>query len=86
MLPDLKKKAVKYKKGCCLLCGLKEPQATLDFHHINPQDKLKNISDFSSWTIELVEELDKCALLCKNCHCKTHAGLIDHEIFTLLEI
>ena len=85
MVPNLKRQAIYYKQGCCLFCGLKEPIASLDFHHINPQYKKKNISEFSSWSNDLIEELNKCALLCKNCHCKIHSGVISHDIFEILE-
>lgn len=75
---------MEYAGGKCLLCSEKVLPA-LDFHHINPQDKLKNISEFYCWSEELVEELDKCACLCSNCHRKVTAGLVDHEIFVDLE-
>ena len=85
MTPLLKQSAVDYKGGCCLFCGLSHPLSALEFHHINPQDKIQNISKFSCWSQGLINELDKCALLCCICHRKVHAGLIDHELFILLE-
>lgn len=59
------------KKNGCSMCGEKDI-ACLDFHHI--RDKSKNISELVS--IEnfnrLVLEVDKCIVLCANCHRKLH--------------
>ena len=86
MKSDLKKRAVDYLGGCCLLCGFDECLASLDFHHINPTDKSRNISEFSTWSEEMMEELDKCVLLCSNHHRIVHNTYFDCEIFTILEI
>lgn len=57
--------------GCCNKCGFKHP-AVLDFHHLNPSDKEMNISDAirrHGWGRKrLLKELEKCILLCANCH------------------
>lgn len=57
----------------CQRCGFNEFQASLDFHHVYPNKKSFGISWYLSsrkceLTKELLDELDKCALLCKNCH------------------
>ncbi len=70
-----KKKAIDYKGGKCELCGYKKSIAALTFHHINPLFKEYLISGTSlckSWD-KLVIELDKCQLLCCNCHFELHA-------------
>ena len=86
MKRDVKRKAVSYAGGGCLFCGpVHKCLATLDFHHINPQDKVKNISEFTAWNEDLIKELNKCVCLCKNCHALVTMGLIDHEVFILLE-
>lgn len=79
----IKQQAVKYKGGKCNICGYNKCITALEFHHINPSEK--NIK-FNSRGIDrrvafevLKKELDKCILLCANCHRETHANAIKHE-------
>lgn len=46
----------------------------LDFHHVNPEQKDGTIAHMikSSSIEKLVEEVDKCILLCANCHREFH--------------
>lgn len=62
-------------KSCgCIICGEKEP-CCLDFHHL--RDKEFVIAAGTEVSISrLLEELDKCVVLCANCHRKLHAGLL----------
>jgi 5-methylcytosine-specific restriction endonuclease McrA len=55
--------------GCCIRCGSIEG---LEFDHIDRTTKVANISDkLSRWSIaRLMDELQKCQLLCKDCHLK----------------
>ena len=60
----------------CVVCGENFP-AALDFHHTG--EKTANVSQVSmrSWSIDrVVAEIDKCVLLCANCHRKVHAGFL----------
>jgi 5-methylcytosine-specific restriction endonuclease McrA len=75
----LKESAVSYKGGCCQLCGYKRCISALHFHHINPHEKDFNISEKSNW-YDISHEIDKCILLCANCHAEVHAGMVDLEI------
>jgi len=62
--------AVKYKGGKCQICGYNKCIAALEFHHRNPQEKSFGISqggNSRSWD-KVQKELDKCDLLCSNCH------------------
>jgi hypothetical protein len=59
----------KVQKGCCR-CGYNEHPAALDFHHRDPSTKKFNISNSLSsrnWN-KILEEVDKCDILCANCH------------------
>lgn len=60
------------KKGC-QKCGEKRPYV-LDFHHINPEDKIKDIAHMikSSSEQSLLAEIEKCVILCANCHREWH--------------
>ena len=67
---ELKKLAVEYKGGKCSICGYDKCVAALEFHHINPESKLFGISTKGiTRSLDLIKkELDKCILLCANCH------------------
>ena len=71
--------AIDYKGGKCESCGLvPEYLVVLDFHHRDMNEKEFNISRFMNMCItnfrkRVILELDKCALLCVNCHRIEHA-------------
>lgn len=60
----------------CSKCGFDHP-AALDFHHINPNEKEFNISlsksAYKSNKEGLLKEMEKCIILCSNCHRIEHA-------------
>jgi len=70
-----KKKAIDYKGGKCERCGYDKCPAALTFHHLDPSKKEFGIAAFGiarRW--ELVrQELDKCMLVCQNCHAEIHS-------------
>jgi len=69
-----KAKAVAYKGGKCNRCGLLfECLDVYDFHHRDPNEKEEKPNQlmYSSWE-KIVKEIDKCDLLCSNCHKLTH--------------
>lgn len=68
----------KLSKGCSF-CEEKEP-ACLDFHHV--ESKRENVSKLASFSLSLENiraEIDKCIVVCSNCHRKIHAGIIQVE-------
>lgn len=74
----LKKKAVSYLGEKCSLCGYDTCIDALEFHHIDPTQKDFGISYKGitrSWE-KIKDELDKCILVCLNCHKEIHAGLV----------
>lgn len=71
---ERKTQAVNYKGGKCERCGYKEHIAALEFHHIDPDNKDFNIGNHMNKNWEFVKkELDKCVLLCSNCHRIEHS-------------
>ena len=61
----------------CASCGEYHPSCCMDFHHLDPSIKEKQISKMlsaNSW-IKIEEEMSKCVLLCSNCHRKIHNNL-----------
>jgi len=68
--------AVEYKGGKCQICGYNKYPGALDLHHIYG-DKSFGISDKGytrSWE-KVKQELDKCILICANCHREIEAGI-----------
>lgn len=72
----VKLRALEYKGSRCLLCGYDRCKRALIFHHIDPEGKDFEIGEgrTRSWEA-LVKELDKCVLLCSNCHMEVHDGI-----------
>lgn len=53
----------------CQLCGYDKNEKALEFHHINPEEKEFSLSDCALKKLEEVyNELQKCVLVCANCH------------------
>lgn len=69
----------KYKeKLSCQNCG-ESTSICLDFHHKDPGKKDINLARVKYWGYSLITiqaEMDKCVVLCANCHRKLHANLI----------
>ena len=62
------------KVNGCAICGYDKCIDSLDFHHSNPNEKKFKINAMTmTYKIErIVDELNKCILLCKNCHYELH--------------
>jgi hypothetical protein len=72
MRQALKRRMVAYKGGKCQRCGYDGCIAALCFHHVT-DDKRFGVAGahHRSWS-SLCGELDKCVLLCLNCHAEEH--------------
>ena len=71
----LKILAIDYLGGKCNKCGYDKCVDALDFHHLNPDEKEFGISEKGytrSWESVKIE-LNKCILVCSNCHREIHA-------------
>jgi hypothetical protein len=72
---DYKKKAVEYKGSKCLICGYSKCLASLEFHHRSPDEKDPRWTKMRNWPLYKIKtELDKCDLVCSNCHREIHYG------------
>lgn len=64
--------------GKCKICGYSKCLKALDFHHINPNNKIESINillkrySFS----KAQKEIKKCVLLCCRCHREVHEGIV----------
>ena len=59
---------------CCADCGERHP-ATLQFHHLNAQDKMFNVADAvrNGLSLDRIRKvISKCIVLCANCHAIRH--------------
>ncbi len=73
-----KKQSVDYKGGKCILCGYNKCLNALHFHHLESEEKEFGLSYRGlcrSWE-KIKKELDKCILVCANCHAEIHEKLI----------
>ncbi len=78
----VKSLSVEYKGGKCQICGYHKCDGALELHHIDPTQKSFGIGAKGytrSWE-KVRTELDKCALLCANCHREVEAGITQLSI------
>jgi len=71
---------VEYKGGKCEKCGYNKCVKALTFHHLDPNEKDFTISG-KSWSVDkLKKEVDKCILVCSNCHIEIHAEIEENKV------
>src|SRR5271166_3351185 len=73
---QIKLEALQYKGGKCVSCGYNSCPAAMVFHHIDPNEKDFGIAEKGRTHSNLdflKPELDKCILLCSNCHFELHS-------------
>lgn len=71
----IKIESIKYKGGQCTECGYNKCPSAMVFHHLDPSQKDFGISESGRLhkNFEAIKpELDKCILLCSNCHSELH--------------
>lgn len=69
----IKIRSIDYKGGKCEKCGYDKCIDALEFHHIDPTKKEFELSGKKLKWDTLQAELDKCILVCANCHREIHA-------------
>jgi hypothetical protein len=78
-----RKKYIEYKGGKCERCGYYKCSEALEFHHKDPTKKDEAFKNIRYWGLEKAkEELDKCFLVCANCHREIHWALELHGVAT----
>ena len=70
----MKEELVKYKGGKCEICGYDKCLGALEFHHLNPEEKDFTMSSSNKYYSleDMKKEVDKCILVCANCHREIH--------------
>jgi hypothetical protein len=76
-LQRVKRTLVEEAGGCCSVCGYDRCILNLHFHHVDPASKSFAISMATGKAIAAYRaEIQKCVLVCANCHGEIEAGLI----------
>jgi len=71
----IREMAVQHLEGKCSRCGYSKYLEVLEFHHRDPSQKLFGIGQRGltrGWE-RVRAEIEKCDLLCANCHRELHA-------------
>ena len=71
----IKKELLHQQGGKCVTCGYNKTPSALCFHHKVPEKKMFNVSGTRLTAISrarLEAEVDKCIVLCLNCHSELH--------------
>lgn len=80
----LKEKAIEYKGGCCVKCSYNKCNSALEFHHLNPKEKDFTVGYYKVLAWDKIKiELDKCILVCSNCHREIHEELLNCVVYPL---
>lgn len=78
-----KLEAISMKGGKCEKCRYDKNISALDFHHLNPEEKdfQLDLRHFSNNNLDKLKlELDKCQLLCANCHREVHNEEMNYDV------
>lgn len=72
----IKDLSIEYKGGKCCKCGYSKCKGALEFHHKDPSKKEFGIGNkgYTRGWKDIKIELDKCDLVCANCHREIHAS------------
>lgn len=81
-------KCMQYKGWKCIDCDKQSNKTTdfdeFDFHHCDTKEFDISRGKNKSWS-KVQSELDKCVLLCANCHRKRHSVIIEEQIIQLVQ-
>lgn len=73
---EKRKRAISLLGGSCVICGYDKYHGSLDFHHLDKDKKDDNFANLKGWSWSRIEkEIQRCVLLCRNCHGEVHAGI-----------
>ncbi len=80
---EIKDSVIQLEGGKCILCGYNKSRRALHFHHLDPKIKEFGLCAKTMRTVSwlrVLKELDKCILVCANCHSEIEDGLIKIEL------
>lgn len=71
-----KLKDLGYDKCCC--CGYDNYWGALEFHHLDSEEKEFGVASITHHNFEkILKEVEKCIMVCANCHRELHAGILE---------
>lgn len=72
-----KEALILYKGSRCERCGYNKCNGALEFHHLDPKEKDFSISSkgMTKSLENLKKEVDKCIMVCANCHREIHESV-----------
>lgn len=73
----LRQLSIEYKGGKCHICGYDKCSEAMEFHHLDSSLKDFGISQkgYTRGWEKVKKELDKCQMLCANCHREIHSKM-----------
>jgi hypothetical protein len=92
-----RRRLLAYRGDCCAHCGQSIADLefqygggvdrVFEFHHVDPLTKHPQYENLIRRTIstELLDEVDKCVVLCKNCHGIVHAAACPAQMEVTVE-
>jgi hypothetical protein len=82
-LNNVKQEMINLFGGKCSNCGYNKFNMALEFHHKDKEEKINDISNlvrkFKKDKTKINEELEKCVLLCSNCHKEVHSKKYEQD-------
>lgn len=74
--------AVNFFGGKCQICGYNKCLDALEFHHVDKDNKNEEPTYIiTHWSWERAKiELEKCILVCSNCHREIHSNEINFDL------
>jgi hypothetical protein len=76
-IKKIRRDLLQYGGNKCKKCGYSKCPQALEFHHRNAQIKDFSMGSIRSITKEVIREINKCDLLCSNCHREEHFPNLD---------
>ena len=75
-----RERLITLSNNICMDCGYTFPGYVYEFHHIDPSTRSFNLSggELTRKWADIVTELEKCDMLCANCHKIRHGELRRH--------
>ena len=72
-----RQKALDNRGGKCIICGYNKYSGALHLHHLNSEIKefTINLKGCSRSIKRILEESEKCVVLCAVCHAEVHASI-----------
>lgn len=67
----------KLKDTPCACCNKRYPAYAMQFHHIDPTTKYKDVAQLMVGKLDvLMNEIAKCVIVCANCHLGLERGAL----------